>query len=55
VIAGDDWQPDPGHRHHGVFKAVQELIAESSYVILYADAQSLQWASHQAAPSANNP
>jgi hypothetical protein len=47
VIAGDDWQPDPRHRHHGVYKAVQELIAEGNYQILYADPKSLQWAIHR--------
>ena len=55
VIAGDDWQSDHGHWHHGVFKVVQELIAEGSYVILYADPRSLQWAIRQASASATNP
>ena len=44
VIAGDDWQPDPAHPHHGVYKAVQEVIADGKYRILYADAHNLQWA-----------
>ena len=44
VIAGDDWQPDPAHPHHGVYKAVQEVIAEGKYRILYADTYNLQWA-----------
>jgi hypothetical protein len=44
VIAGDDWQPDPAHPHHGVYKAVQEVIAEGKYQILYADTHNLQWA-----------
>ena len=44
VIAGDDWQPDPRHRHHGVYKAVQELIAQGQYEILYANAENWQWA-----------
>ena len=26
VITGDDWHPDPHHKHHGVYKAVQEFI-----------------------------
>jgi hypothetical protein len=43
IIAGDDWQPDPAHRHHGVYKAVQELVAEGTYEILYADTRNLQW------------
>jgi hypothetical protein len=44
VIAGDDWRPDPTHQHHGVYKAVQELIAEGQYEILYANPTDLQWA-----------
>ena len=44
VIAGDDWRPDPTHPHHGVYKAVQELIAGGQYEILYADSENLQWA-----------
>ena len=55
VIAGDDWQPNPAHRDHGVYQAVQELIAEGRYVILYADPRSLQWAIRQATPSARYP
>lgn len=43
VIAGDDWRPDPTHPHHGVYKAVQELVAEGTYQILYADTENLQW------------
>jgi len=43
VIAGDDWQPDPAHPHHGVYKAVHEVIAQGRYRILYASAQDLQW------------
>jgi Methyltransferase domain len=43
VIVGDDWQPDPTHPHHGVYKAVQELIAAGDYRILYADTYNLQW------------
>jgi hypothetical protein len=44
VIAGDDWRPDPTHPHHGVYKAVQELIAEGKYEILYSNTENLQWA-----------
>jgi hypothetical protein len=44
VIAGDDWQPNPAHRDHGVYKAVQELIAGGRYEILYASDRDLQWA-----------
>jgi hypothetical protein len=44
VIAGDDWQPDPSHRHHGVYKAVSELVASGKYEIVYADSNDRQWA-----------
>jgi len=47
VIAGDDWRPNPAHPHHGVYKALQELIAEGQYEILYADSVDLQWAIHR--------
>jgi hypothetical protein len=49
VIAGDDWQPDPAHPHHGVYKAVHEVIAQGRYRILYADAHDLQWVIAQTA------
>jgi hypothetical protein len=52
VIAGDDWQPNPAHRDHGVYKAVQELLAEGSYEILYADPKNLQWAIRRTKQSA---
>ena len=55
VIAGDDWRPDPAHPHHGVYKAVQELIAAGQYEILYADSENLQWAIRQKRRSANSP
>ena len=44
LIAGDDWRPDPEHRHHGVYKAVKEFINLHHYDILYADVDNLQWA-----------
>ncbi len=31
VIIGDDWHPRPGHRHHGVFLAVNEFVKENEY------------------------
>lgn len=43
IICGDDWRPDPNHRHHGVYKAVHEFIEKENYELLYADEQSLQW------------
>jgi hypothetical protein len=51
VIAGDDWQPDPSHQHHGVHRAVQEFAAESGYEIIYAEAVDRQWAIRRAVPS----
>ncbi len=51
VIAGDDWQPDPSHRHHGVHRAVQEFVAERGYEIVYAEAVDHQWAIRRPVPS----
>jgi hypothetical protein len=28
IIAGDDWQPSPEHRHHGVCKAGGGLVSD---------------------------
>jgi len=44
VIAGDDWRPDPKHRHHGVYKAVNEFNNQYGYSIIYSDEKNLQWA-----------
>lgn len=44
VIAGDDWIPDPEHPHHGVFRAVSELVDSGTYRLVYADEHDLQWA-----------
>ncbi len=44
VIAGDDWQPDPSNRHHGVFKAVNEFIETNGYSIIYMNNIDRQWA-----------
>lgn len=43
IICGDDWRPDPAHRHHGVCRAVREFVAEHGTRILYADEHDLQW------------
>lgn len=43
IICGDDWRPDPSHRHHGVFKAVNEFMAKEGYELIYADEENLQW------------
>jgi hypothetical protein len=48
VISGDDWQPDPGHRHHGVCKAVTELVSTGRYTLVAVDAASGQWAIRRA-------
>lgn len=45
IIAGDDWQPDPGHRHYGVCKAVKEFESEGLLRMIYADSSNHQWAS----------
>jgi hypothetical protein len=44
VIAGDDWHPNQNHRHHGVYKAVNEFIASEKYRIIYSNRDNLQWA-----------
>ena len=43
IISGDDWRPDPEHKHHGVYKAVNEFVSASEYKIIYTDSN-LQWA-----------
>lgn len=43
IICGDDWQPDVNHRHHGVYKAVNEFILKNNYKLLYSDDKNLQW------------
>ena len=46
IIAGDDWLPDPNHRHHGVFRAVNQFLTEKEgqYHLLYANPENRQWA-----------
>lgn len=43
VIGGDDWRPDPTHRHHGVYKAVVEFMVEYGYEMIYSSEENLQW------------
>jgi hypothetical protein len=43
VIGGDDWRPDPSHRHHGVFRAVSEFLERHGFDLLYASEDDLQW------------
>lgn len=42
VIMGDDWQPDPAHKHHGVFRAVNEFAQTCGYDIVAAG-PATQW------------
>jgi len=51
VISGDDWRPDPKHPHHGVYKALQELLARGEYEVLYSNTENLQWAIRRKAPT----
>ena len=44
LIAGDDWRPDPSHRHHGVFRAVTDFVASREFEIIYSDSEIAQWA-----------
>lgn len=43
IIAGHDWMQDPSHKHHGVFKAVNEFIKQNNYEIILLDNYT-QWA-----------
>ncbi len=42
VVFGDDWHPDPRHRHHGVFRAVNDFVATNEYEFVAAG-PALQW------------
>lgn len=44
IIAGDDWQPDADHRHHGVCKAVREFESTGRLEVFYASPADHQWA-----------
>jgi hypothetical protein len=37
VIAGDDWHEDPEHVHHGVCRAVQDLVRRTSWDLAHID------------------
>ena len=43
LILGDDWMPDPGAVHHGVFRAVQDFVQDSDWQIMVAG-PGAQWA-----------
>jgi hypothetical protein len=44
IITGHDWEPEPTHRHHGVYKAVQEFCMKENWQVIRIDAQFTQWA-----------
>lgn len=43
IIAGDDWQSDPTHRHHGVCRAVRECVATGRVELLLGEDRTHQW------------
>ena len=43
IIGGDDWREDPSHKHHGVYKAVNEFLShETEYKLIFQEGT--QWA-----------
>jgi hypothetical protein len=44
IVAGDDWQTDPHHRHHGVKRAVDEFVSAGRAVVVGVDEALHQWA-----------
>ena len=46
LIAGDDWLTDPEHPHHGVCRAVTELLESEPdrFELVYASEENIQWA-----------
>src|SRR4029450_3889957 len=43
IVLGDDWRPEPSDAHHGVFRAVHELVRAGLWDVLRAD-EHAQWA-----------
>ena len=43
IISGDDWQPNPHHKHHGIYKAVQEYIDLRKIELIYSGEKDRQW------------
>ncbi|WP_296643979.1 class I SAM-dependent methyltransferase [Roseinatronobacter sp.] len=43
IILGDDWQINPAHQHHGVFRAVQDYTRHEPWQIVAAGPGG-QWA-----------
>jgi Methyltransferase domain len=48
LVLGDDWWPDVSHVHHGVFRAVHEVVRAGAFDLVRADAHT-QWAIRPAA------
>jgi len=42
-VAGDDWQSASTHKHHGVCRAVRELVESEGLELLYASDEDHQW------------
>lgn len=42
-IAGDDWHPDPEHKHHGVYAAVDDFLHKTPYRLVGVCEASHQW------------
>lgn len=55
VIAGDDWRPDPAHKHHGVYRAVMERLSSGAYELIAADEATTQWAIRRAETTPDHP
>ena len=43
LVLGDDWQPDPDHPHHGVFRAVHDVVRSGLFDLVRVD-EHMQWA-----------
>jgi hypothetical protein len=43
IISGDDWQPDPAHKYHGVCRAVREFVDREKDAVLQVDEKTQQW------------
>jgi SAM-dependent methyltransferase len=48
TVLGDDWRPEPSDPHHGVSRAVHELVREGTWDVIRAD-EHAQWAIRPAA------
>ena len=44
IVAGDDWQTEPGHRHYGVKRAIDEFVAAGRAQLVRVDEPIHQWA-----------